>query len=113
MHGYQIITVLAERTEGGWRPSPGAVYPALSLLADEGLEVNQATLSRDLRALGVVKLPQPDGRSRYVVTPKGPDRAVLVGNLRSFLRELVRSGEDLPDEWMDAALRKLMERITD
>ncbi len=31
----------------------------------------------------------------------------------AFLRELVRSGEDLPDELMDAALRKLMERITD
>ncbi|MGC6488449.1 MAG: hypothetical protein ACON4Z_12445 [Planctomycetota bacterium] len=30
-----------------------------------------------------------------------------------FLRELVRSGQDLPDELMDAALRKLMERITD
>ncbi|PZR53080.1 PadR family transcriptional regulator [Xylanimonas oleitrophica] len=37
MHGYQIITELAERTEGSWRPSPGAVYPALSMLADEGL----------------------------------------------------------------------------
>ena len=31
----------------------------------------------------------------------------------AFLRELVRSGEDLPDELMDAALRKLMQRITD
>ena len=30
-----------------------------------------------------------------------------------FLRELVRSGEDLPDELMDEALRKLMERIND
>jgi len=30
-----------------------------------------------------------------------------------FLRELVRSGKDLPDELMDEALRKLMERIND
>jgi DNA-binding PadR family transcriptional regulator len=37
MHGYQIIGELAERTDGRWRPSAGAVYPALSLLADEGL----------------------------------------------------------------------------
>lgn len=29
------------------------------------------------------------------------------------LRELVRSGDDLPDELMDEALRKLMERITE
>jgi hypothetical protein len=29
------------------------------------------------------------------------------------LRELARSGEDVPDELMDQALRKLMERITE
>jgi hypothetical protein len=30
-----------------------------------------------------------------------------------LLRDLARSGEDVPDELMDQALRKLMERITD
>lgn len=29
------------------------------------------------------------------------------------LRDLARSGEDVPDELMDQALRKLMERITE
>jgi len=38
-HGYQIITELADRSEGRWRPSPGAVYPALAQLQDEGLVV--------------------------------------------------------------------------
>ena len=28
---------IEERSRGSWRPSPGAVYPALQLLADEGL----------------------------------------------------------------------------
>ncbi|MFE6967844.1 PadR family transcriptional regulator [Isoptericola sp. NPDC057653] len=37
MHGYQVITELASRTDGRWRPSPGAVYPAISQLQDEGL----------------------------------------------------------------------------
>ncbi|WP_232547849.1 PadR family transcriptional regulator [Propioniciclava soli] len=37
MNGYQIITTLAERTQGLWKPSPGAVYPALAQLVDEGL----------------------------------------------------------------------------
>lgn len=37
MHGYQMITELADRTDGRWRPSPGAVYPAISQLQDEGL----------------------------------------------------------------------------
>ena len=29
------------------------------------------------------------------------------------LRELAKSGDDVPDELMDRALRKLMERITE
>ncbi len=37
MHGYQIIRELTDRTGGRWRPSPGAVYPTLQLLEDEGL----------------------------------------------------------------------------
>jgi DNA-binding PadR family transcriptional regulator len=36
-NGYQIMTEIEERSGGAWRPSPGAVYPALSQLADEGL----------------------------------------------------------------------------
>src|SRR2546430_11923616 len=36
-NGYQIMSDVEERTRGAWRPSPGAVYPALSQLADEGL----------------------------------------------------------------------------
>ncbi len=37
MHGYQMIQELRARSEGAWTPSPGSVYPALQLLADEGL----------------------------------------------------------------------------
>ncbi len=37
MNGYQAIQAMAERTGGGWRPSPGAIYPAVSQLEDEGL----------------------------------------------------------------------------
>ncbi|RFS82926.1 PadR family transcriptional regulator [Actinomadura spongiicola] len=36
-NGYQIIQEIDERSGGAWRPSPGAVYPALQQLADEGL----------------------------------------------------------------------------
>ncbi len=36
-NGYQIMSDIEERSGGGWRPSPGAVYPALQQLADEGL----------------------------------------------------------------------------
>ncbi len=37
MHGYQLIRAIGARTGGSWTPGPGAVYPTLQLLADEGL----------------------------------------------------------------------------
>jgi DNA-binding PadR family transcriptional regulator len=36
-NGYQIMQELEQRSRGAWRPSPGAVYPALAQLEDEGL----------------------------------------------------------------------------
>lgn len=36
-NGYQLIQEINERSGGAWKPSPGAVYPALQQLADEGL----------------------------------------------------------------------------
>lgn len=35
-HGYQLIKAIEELTQGAYAPSPGVVYPTLSLLADEG-----------------------------------------------------------------------------
>ena len=35
-HGYELIQTLEAKSGGRWRPSPGSVYPALQLLADQG-----------------------------------------------------------------------------
>jgi DNA-binding PadR family transcriptional regulator len=35
-HGYELMKALEELTEGAYAPSPGTVYPTLSLLEDEG-----------------------------------------------------------------------------
>ncbi|PWH07887.1 PadR family transcriptional regulator [Brachybacterium endophyticum] len=37
MHGYQLMQTIDERTGGSWSVSPGAIYPTLSQLEDEGL----------------------------------------------------------------------------
>ncbi|HEX5587698.1 MAG TPA: PadR family transcriptional regulator [Acidimicrobiia bacterium] len=55
MHGYEMIQELDERTSGVWRPSPGAVYPALQLLEDQGL----------------VTAADVDGKRRYQLTDAG------------------------------------------
>ena len=35
-HGYAIMAELKDRVGGGWKPSPGAIYPALLALVDAG-----------------------------------------------------------------------------
>ncbi|MEV0583521.1 PadR family transcriptional regulator [Nonomuraea sp. NPDC050310] len=45
-NGYQIIQEIAQRSEGGWKPSPGAVYPALQQLTDEGLVIAEEAEGR-------------------------------------------------------------------
>lgn len=55
MNGYQIIQTLDERTGGAWRPSSGAVYPALAQLEDEGL----------------IEAFEMDGRKAYRLTDAG------------------------------------------
>jgi DNA-binding PadR family transcriptional regulator len=51
LNGYQIMSEIEERSGGAWRPSPGAVYPALSQLADEGLIAGEESGGRRTFAL--------------------------------------------------------------
>ncbi|GAA1055030.1 hypothetical protein GCM10017608_18820 [Agromyces luteolus] len=59
MHGYQIITEIAERSGGAWKPSAGSVYPTLQLLADEGL----------------ITAEESGGRKTYTLTEAGTAEA--------------------------------------
>jgi DNA-binding PadR family transcriptional regulator len=51
MHGYQIMQAMSERTGGAWRPSPGAVYPTIAQLEDEGLVTTREEGGRKLVSL--------------------------------------------------------------
>src|SRR3954470_17314846 len=51
MHGYQLMQGIAERTGGAWTPSPGAVYPTINQLEDEGLVTVTAESGRKLVTL--------------------------------------------------------------
>jgi len=65
-HGYEIIKVLEEKTEGWYAPSPGIVYPTLTYLEEAGYVTAQA-----------------DGAKRlYTITAEG--RAHLESN-RAFV----------------------------
>ncbi|MEI2778536.1 MAG: PadR family transcriptional regulator [Tetrasphaera sp.] len=58
-NGYQVIEELVARTGGAWRPSSGAVYPALAQLEDEGL----------------IEAFDNDGRKAFRLTDTGRDAA--------------------------------------
>jgi len=62
-HGYELIRGLEERTGGAYRPSPGVIYPTLSLLEDEGF----------VRQTG-----GEGGRKLYEITEAGQE--ALAGN---------------------------------
>jgi DNA-binding PadR family transcriptional regulator len=36
-HGYELLTEIADRSDGQWQPSPGSIYPVLKRLARDGL----------------------------------------------------------------------------
>ncbi|MEW6752685.1 MAG: arginine repressor [Candidatus Latescibacterota bacterium] len=53
-----------------------------------GIEASQPTLSKDLRELGVVRVPTPEGGARYELPGAGTtlrDRRILERELRDFL----------------------------
>lgn len=58
-NGYQLMSEIADRTAGAWRPSPGAAYPALAQLQDEGL----------------VEMIEQDGQRAYQLTESGTQAA--------------------------------------
>ena len=77
-HGYEIIKLLEEKTEGGYSPSPGIVYPTLTYLEETGYLTSQA-----------------DGAKRlYTITAEG--QAHLKENrafVDALLQRLATAGE--------------------
>jgi DNA-binding PadR family transcriptional regulator len=72
-HGYDIIKAIEERLCGTYAPSPGVIYPTLTLLEDIGQ---------------VVVAPEAGGRKLHSITSEG--RAVLAENAASLQATLAR-----------------------
>jgi DNA-binding PadR family transcriptional regulator len=85
MHGYQLMQAIAERSGGRWTPSPGAIYPTISQLEDEGLVTVTADAGRKLVTLTEA------GRERASSTTDpfaGDGDAAPPTDLRGLLHEL-------------------------
>ena len=53
-HGYDLIKAMEERSGGHYAPSPGVIYPALAMLADEGL-IEEQSSEDSRRKFGITK----------------------------------------------------------
>ena len=102
MHGYQLMQGIAERTGGAWTPSPGAVYPTINQLEDEGLVTITADSGRKLvtlTAAGREHLAEHrntwgDPFAGYEAGAPGVDLRLLIHELHAAPRVLVRAGND-------------------
>jgi len=90
-NGYQLMQELNERTQGVWRPSPGAVYPALSLLEDEGL----------------IKAEESDGSRVFALTDAG--RKHVEENAETIGKPWEKVTEGVPDA--ELALREHVRQL--
>lgn len=57
-------------------------------LRGEGIEVTQATVSRDIKELGLIKVPTKDGNYKYALPPE-PKPGSLVGRMRRMFQDSV------------------------
>lgn len=107
-HGYELIKEIEDMTGGAYAPSPGAVYPTLQLLEDEGaIEEAEAEGAKkpfaatqqgrdelDARRDEVETLMRRLGRhGERTTTVRSHDVFRAMGNLGSVLKNRARAGK--------------------
>lgn len=107
-HGYELIKAIEEMTGGDYAPSPGAVYPTLQLLEDEGaIEEAEAEGAKkpfaataqgrdelETRKDEVEALMRRLGRhGERTTTVRSHDVFRAMGNLGSVLKNRARAGK--------------------
>jgi DNA-binding PadR family transcriptional regulator len=98
MHGYQLMQAISDRSGGRWTPSPGAIYPAIAQLEDEGLVIVTADSGRKVAALtdagreAVAAAETTDPFGSFDAEPAGPDLRGLVEGIAGATRQVFRTG---------------------
>ena len=102
MHGYQLMQAIADRSGGRWTPSPGAIYPTINQLEDEGLVTVTAEAGRKLVTLTDAGREYVEGRRETSIDPfagfegaaPGTDLRALLEQLHGAVRQVGRTGTD-------------------
>jgi DNA-binding PadR family transcriptional regulator len=102
MHGYQLMQAIADRSGGRWTPSPGAIYPTISQLEDEGLVTVTADAGRKLVTLTDAgrahvqeqQAGRPDPFADRADAGPGAELPGLLQQLHGAVRQVARTGTD-------------------
>lgn len=101
MHGYQLMQAMADRTGGVWRPSPGAIYPTIAQLEDEGLVTVEVEGGRKLVSLTDAGRAYLDDPVRSVTDPfaaitasdaQAPSLRAAIAEVHSAARAVATNG---------------------
>jgi len=119
-NGYQIIQELESRTEGRWKPSPGAIYPALSQLEDEGLirPVDAAAgKAYEITEAGTAEAERLAQQPAPWESPEGEERSPAHGLMHGFgqlgqaVGAVAQTGDEQAIAQATAELEALRRRI--
>jgi DNA-binding PadR family transcriptional regulator len=103
MHGYQLMQAIADRSGGRWTPSPGAIYPTINQLEDEGLVTVTAEAGRKLVTLTDAGREYVEGRRETTTDPfapfasaegSGTDLRGLLEEVHVATRQVTRTGSE-------------------
>ena len=102
MHGYQIMQAMGDRSGGAWHPSPGAIYPTIAQLEDEGLVTTREEGGRRLVTLtseGQSYLEERSARlgdpfADFAGAPNRPDLREPVHQLHAAVRQIEVGGSE-------------------
>lgn len=94
-HGYDLIIEIEQRTGGTYKPSPGVMYPALSVLEDQGF----------------VKAKKLEGKRVYSLTEAGEEElaehADTLAKIEERLEKLAQPEAELHPGDIRSASRRL------
>ncbi len=111
MHGYQLMHAIAERTQGAWRPSPGAIYPAIAQLQEEGLVSVVADAGRKLVTLTPAGHEYVEANAATMADPFTAITSQAGGkhDLRSSVEEIATAARSVGKSGTDAQIAKAQE----
>jgi DNA-binding PadR family transcriptional regulator len=122
-HGYQLIKAIEELTEGDYAPSPGVVYPTLTMLEDMGFvaekkskdskkvfeatDEGRATLAENAEEVEEL-IGRLEGHGKGRRDGRRPEIGRAIGNLMTALRNRVAH-----DGWNEQLLEEVIDILDD